>query len=190
MFGKCVASEYILLFVCVHFMIFTHHCTDYYWLLLTPTDPFWLLLTTSDHYCQPLSSTVYFWLVLTTTTINHYWLPLNTTDYYWLLLTTNTIVVFQSFLIWLGCGSSLTSQHLACPISLYLGDQSNWAMWGYYCSKTKIRVTLTDRSTGLHLWDGAHQTFLNTQITWESLVRVIGRGEVGMTGYQPNSYAY
>ena len=33
------------------------------------------------------------------------------------------------------------------------------------------------------------QTFLNTQITWENRVRVVGRGEVGITGYQPNIYA-
>ena len=39
--------------------------------------------------------------------------------------------------------------------------------------------------TGLHKWGGAHQTFLNTQFTWESLVRVVGRGEVGITGHQP-----
>ena len=40
--------------------------------------------------------------------------------------------------------------------------------------------------TGLHKLGGAHQTFLNTQFTWESLVMVVGRGEVGIAGYQPN----
>ena len=38
------------------------------------------------------------------------------------------IVDFHSFLVWLGCGSSLTSQHFACPVSLNLGDQSNSAL--------------------------------------------------------------
>ena len=33
------------------------------------------------------------------------------------------IVAFHSFLVWLGCGSSLTSQHFDSPISLNLGDQ-------------------------------------------------------------------
>ena len=35
----------------------------------------------------------------------------------------------------------------------------------------------------------AHQTFQNTWITWESLVRVVGRGEVGLSGYRSNIYA-
>ena len=33
------------------------------------------------------------------------------------------IVAFHSFLVGLGCGSSLTSQHFGCPVSLNLGDQ-------------------------------------------------------------------
>ena len=45
-----------------------------------------------------------------------------------------TIVDFHTFLVWLGCGSSLTSQHFACSISLSLGDQSNSALWGYWWS--------------------------------------------------------
>ena len=45
-------------------------------------------------------------------------------------------VLFKRRLVRLGCGSSLTSQHCACPISLSLGDQSNSALWGYCCSKT------------------------------------------------------
>ena len=36
---------------------------------------------------------------------------------------------------------------------------------------------------------GAHQTFLNTQFTWEANIKRVGRGEVGITGYQPNVYA-
>ena len=44
------------------------------------------------------------------------------------------IVDFHSFLVWLGCGSWLTSQHFACPISLNLGDQSNSGLWGCCCS--------------------------------------------------------
>ena len=39
-----------------------------------------------------------------------------------------SIVAFHSFLVWLGCGSSLTSQHFASPISLNLEDQSNSAV--------------------------------------------------------------
>ena len=38
------------------------------------------------------------------------------------------IVAFHSLLVWLGCGSSLTSQHFGCPVSLNLGDQSNSAL--------------------------------------------------------------
>ena len=34
--------------------------------------------------------------------------------------------------------------------------------------------------------NGAHQTFLNAQFTWESLVRVASRDDVGITVYQPN----
>ena len=41
-------------------------------------------------------------------------------------------------------------------------------------------------STALHKWGGAHQTFLNTQFTGESPLRVVGRDEVDTTGYQPN----
>ena len=37
------------------------------------------------------------------------------------------IVAFHSFLVWLGCGSSLASQYFASPVSLNLGDQSNSA---------------------------------------------------------------
>ena len=55
-----------------------------------------------------------------------------------------SIVAFHSFLVWLGCGSSLTSQHFACPISLNLGDESNSALWGY-CSSTNLKVGLTHR---------------------------------------------
>ena len=51
-------------------------------------------------------------------------------------------------------------------------------------------ILLTTTVTGLHLWGAAHQTFLNTQITLESRVKVLGRGEVGNMGYQPNIYAY
>ena len=38
-----------------------------------------------------------------------------------------SIVAFYSFLVWLGCGSSLTSQYFDSLISLNLGDQSNSA---------------------------------------------------------------
>ena len=40
-------------------------------------------------------------------------------------LTIIPIVAFHSFLVWLGCDSSLASQNSACPISLNLGGQSN-----------------------------------------------------------------
>ena len=56
------------------------------------------------------------------------------------------IVAFHSFLVWLGCGSSLTSQHFACPVSLNLGDQSNSALWEYCCSKIKTFKGLIGRS--------------------------------------------
>ena len=58
--------------------------------------------------------------------------------------------------------------------------------------KTEFRMLgfLEPRSlTGLHLWGGAHETFLNTQIAQESRVRVVDRGEDYITGYQPNIYA-
>ena len=38
------------------------------------------------------------------------------------------IVALHSFLVWLGCGSSLTSQDFGSPISLNLGDQSSSAV--------------------------------------------------------------
>ena len=36
---------------------------------------------------------------------------------------------------------------------------------------------------------GAHKTFLSTQFTWEAYQGGIGRGEVGITGYQTNIHA-
>ena len=39
-----------------------------------------------------------------------------------LLVIVTSIVDFHSFLLWLGCGSSLTSGNFACPISLNMGD--------------------------------------------------------------------
>ena len=44
--------------------------------------------------------------------------------------------------------------------------------------------------TGLHKWVGLTKTSRNTQFTWESLVRVVGRGEAGITGYQSNIVAW
>ena len=35
---------------------------------------------------------------------------------------------------------------VACPITLNIGDQSNSALWGYCCPKTKSWVSLTGRS--------------------------------------------
>ena len=56
--------------------------------------------------------------------------------------------------------------------------------------KKTLKKTDVVGLTRLHKWGGAHQTFINTQITSESLVRVEGRGEVGITGYQPNIDAW
>ena len=54
----------------------------------------------------------------------------------------------------------------------------------------KILQGMGALGTGLHTWGVAQQTFLNTQFTWESLERVVGRGEVVITGYQPNIDAW
>ena len=56
-------------------------------------------------------------------------------------------------------------------------------------NRNEITAIIKGKTTGLHLWGGAQQTFLNTQMALESLVKVVGRGEVGIIGYQSNIYA-
>ena len=51
------------------------------------------------------------------------------------------IVAFHSFLVWIGFGSSLTSQHFACPISLNLGNQYQTQTQTQPCEETVAQQT-------------------------------------------------